>query len=136
MIKKVAIKVKDHISKILSEIDLSTLSAVVMVGGFSNSSIILNEMKKLVSDKVPLIVPESADLCIVKGAVIFGWNSNIIGTRKSRMTYGLGGNNEFIEGYHDDKRSFVDKNGQRCGDCFDKLTTINEDISINQQMKW
>jgi len=86
MIKKVAIKVKDHISKILSEIDLSTLSAVVMVGGFSNSSIILNEMKKLVSDKVPLIVPESADLCIVKGAVIFGFTDWVVITNSLKGT--------------------------------------------------
>jgi len=136
MIEKIAIKIKDHIAKLLIEIDLSTLSAVLMVGGFSNSSMVFEEMKKLVSDKVPLIVPESMDLCIVKGAVIFGWNSNIIRTRKSRMTYGLGVNELFIDGYHDEHRSYIDRSGKRCRDCFYKFSTINQDIFIDKQVQW
>jgi len=136
MIRKVACSIRNHVAGILSEIDITSLDAILMVGGFSNSVIVFEEMKKLVNDEVPVIVPGNAELSIVMGAVLFGWKSNVIRTRKSRMTYGISVYKPFIEGYHDYNRSYVNRDGERyCKDCFQKLVTINEDVEVYQQIQ-
>ena len=136
MIKSIAIAIKDHISNLLMEIDMSTLNAVLMVGGFSNSPFVYKEMKKLLSDKVPLIIPEGADLCIVKGAVIFGWNKQIVRKRKSRFTYGICVSEEFVKGYHDESKSFFVDDSKRCKDLFQKLVTKDDQIPTDKGIEW
>ena len=136
MINQVAVSIKNHIDAILKEIDIKTLNAILMVGGLSNSPIVLEEMKKLVNDQVQIIVPGNAELSIVMGAVLFGWKSNVIRVRKSRMTYGITMDNPFIEGFHDKNRSYIDKcETQRCQSCFHKLITVNQDIEVNQHIE-
>jgi len=61
MIEKVAIKIKDHITKLLTEIDLLT-KCNSHGWWISNSSIVYDKIKKLVSDKVPLDVQKYTDL--------------------------------------------------------------------------
>lgn len=135
MINQVAVSIKNHIEDILKEIGIKSLDAILMVGGFSNSGIVLEEMKKLVN-QVPLIVPANAELSIVMGAVLFGWTSSVIRVRKSRMTYGISVRNQFIEGYHDPQKCcFDDKGIKRCRDCFRKLVTINQDIEVDQHIE-
>jgi len=137
MIRKVACSIRNHVAGILSEIDITSLDAILIVGGFSNSAIVLEEMGKLVNDQVPIIVPGDGELSIVKGAVLFGWKSNVIRTRKIRMTYGICADNYFIEGYHEPSRIIVDKVGRRCcKDCFCKLVTINQNIEVDQPIEF
>ena len=111
MIHNVAVSIKNLIDGILQKIDISTLDAIIMVGGFSNSPIVLEEMKRLVNKRVPLIVPGDAELSIVMGAVLFGWKKNVISNRMSRMTYSYRVENSGIEGYPDDWVEIV-KQGQ------------------------
>ena len=135
MVSIVAIEIKDHITNILKEVDLESLNAILMVGGFSNSNIIFEEMNKLVRGRVPLIVPENTELCVVKGAVLFGWKTDVIRTRKSRLTYGIGVTRTFKDG-HDEARSYKDESGKKkCKNCFRTLVTINDDISLNQKVE-
>jgi len=77
MIQKVAVSIKNHIADILREVDINSLDAILMVGGFSNSPIVFEEMKNLVNGQVPIIVPVNAELSIVMGAVLFGWTSTL-----------------------------------------------------------
>jgi len=135
MVSTVANEIKDHITNILKEVDLENLDAILMVGGFSNSKIIFEEMKKLVRNRVPLIVPENTELCVVKGAVLFGWKTDVIRTRKSRLTYGIGVTRTFQDG-HEEKRSYIDKSGKKkCKKCFRTLVTVNDDISLNHKVE-
>ena len=136
MIHQVAASIKNHIADILKEIEIKSLDAILMVGGFSNSGIVLEEIKKLVCGRVPLIVPANAELSIVMGAVLFGWTSSVIRVRKSKMTYGISAKDRFIEGYHDNKKLCFDEKGiKRCRDCFMKLVTINQDMEVNQHVE-
>jgi len=64
---------------------------------------------------------------------MFGWKRDIIRTRKSRYTYGFNVSERFIEGKHDESRSFKYDNGDKmCKNCFHKLVTINDDLPIDK----
>ena len=137
MIAKVAHQIGEHIIKLLQEVELKGLDAILLVGGFVNSPIIVEEMRNLVGEKIRLIVPENSELCVVKGAVLFGWKRDIIRSRKNRYTYGFGSSDNFIEGEHDESRSFTNNNGEKkCNNCFHKLVTINEDLPIDKYVEF
>jgi len=72
MMRKVACSIRNHVAGILREIDITNLDAILMVGRFSNSVIVFEEMKKLVNDEVPVIVPWNVEMSIVIGAILFG----------------------------------------------------------------
>ena len=133
MIGTVAAQIAEHICKMLQEVELNSLDAILLVGGFANSPIILKTMKELVGEAIRLIVPENSELCVVKGAVLFGWKTDIIRSRKSRYTYGFGGSRPFIDGKHDESRSFIDNKGKKwCDKSFKKLVSINDDVPIDK----
>jgi len=82
IIATVASQIKEHVTKMLKEVEFDGLDAILLVGGFANSPIILEEMENLVGEKIRLIVPENSELCVVKGAVMFGWKRDIIWMEK------------------------------------------------------
>jgi len=74
---------------IIKQLHLSLdLDAILLVGGFANSKIIFDGIKKSFGG-IPVITPEKSELCVVKGAVLFGWKKNIIRSRKSKYTYSV-----------------------------------------------
>jgi len=91
MLTAVSLKIKEHLAPIIREIRLrkNNIHAVLLVGGFANSQIVIYEMNGLFGSEINVIVPETSELCVVKGAVLFGWKRNIIRSRKSRYTYGF-----------------------------------------------
>jgi len=117
IITTVSLKIKSHMSPMIKELRNNNLHAVLLVGGFSNSQIIIDEMKVLFEDEICVIVPENSELCVVKGAVMFGWKRDIIRSRKSRYTYGFGVD-EVSDDTHEIQRNI-----------FDKLVTINEELN-------
>jgi len=138
---EVAKKITSHIEKeILSEIDDENLDAVLLVGGFANSPIVSDEIRRLFRNQILLIVPENSELCVVKGAVLFGWKRDIIRSRKSRYTYGFCVNEEIDDAPVDEFKNhafFLDNTGRRmCNYVFDKLVAKNQDISNGQVIEY
>lgn len=138
---EVARMITKHIEEeILKEVKVEELDAVLLVGGFANSPIILDEMRKLFGDEVLLIVPENSELCVVKGAVLFGWQEVLIRSRKCRYTYGFCVNEEFNSTPGEEFKEhafFIDEKGsKRCNFVFDKLVSKNQDISSNQVIQY
>ena len=116
MIIGISLRIKEHLGPMIKELRNDNLHAVLLVGGFANSQLIIDEMKVLFGNDIHLIVPENSELCVVKGAVMFGWKRDIIRSRKSRFTYGFG-----IDEATNDMQT-IKRNR------FDKLVTINENL--------
>ena len=80
--------ISSHTTELLGKRENKNLiDFIVMVGGFSKSPIVVQEVKDNVS--IPVIVPESPELSVVQGAVMFGWKPEIVKSRKSKRTYGI-----------------------------------------------
>jgi len=129
----ISARIKNHICNFLENEDLKGIDAVLLVGGFAKSPFIRDALENLVGKEIPLIEPNNSELCVVKGAVMFGWKKEIIRSRKSRFTYGFEMNEYFIEGRHDESKGWYDNTRNKaCKNIFKKLVTINEDLQINQ----
>lgn len=67
----------EHIQHLMTEDNLSDVSTLLMVGGFSESPIVLDAIMKAFPDK-KVIVPKEAGLAVLKGAVLFGHESDAV----------------------------------------------------------
>lgn len=77
-----------NIKDILKKPMPKKVDTILMVGGFSSSSILHDQIKtKFPSLKT--IVPNDAGLASLKGAVLYGHNLSIISTRKAKFCYGV-----------------------------------------------
>lgn len=131
MMAKVSNKIRDHLKALIN--DLDGLDFIMAVGGFSNSSIVLESIKDVVGEAMPVVRPEEAELAVVKGAVIFGWKPELITLRKSKRTCGISMVSNFREGINPERLAFFDDDGtKKCKMVFDKLVTANQDINIQQ----
>lgn len=76
------------VSEILRHDDVRGCKKILMVGGFSDSLILQEAMVSRFPEH-EVVVPIETELCIIKGAVIFGHDPNFIAERKLKFTYGV-----------------------------------------------
>lgn len=133
MIQNVSKSIRAHADELLKKTDIQDSNFIMMVGGFSNSQIVVDDIRDLIAGRIPVIAPEEAELSVVKGAVIFGWKPDIISLRKSRKTYGISMVSNFKEGIDPQRLAFFDDdNNKKCKMVFDKLVSANQDIDTHQ----
>ncbi|XP_076117385.1 heat shock 70 kDa protein 12A-like [Mytilus galloprovincialis] len=84
----------DHISGIFEESAVIGTEAIVMVGDFSESPM-LQEAIKTAFPNMTVIIPNEAGVAVLKGAVQFGFNPQVISPRIGRFTYGVSTNKRF-----------------------------------------
>ena len=132
MIKQVAKSISSHTSFLMKQTEAENLDFIVLVGGFSNSPIVVKQIRDLVGC-LPVIVPENAELSVVQGAVMFGWRPDVFKSRKSTRTYGISMVSTFRENIDPERLMFFDDDKvKKCRSLFDKLVCINEDIDFDQ----
>jgi len=76
------------------------IDALLFVGGFSLSSLVMDGLKKTFSKDFPIIRPLNAELSVVKGAVLYGQNESTVGSRVMAHTYGVACTMEFDHTMH------------------------------------
>ena len=80
------------LEKALANCDGRHIELVYLVGGFGSSSYVkdlVDNKLKLAGINIDIIVPETAELSVAKGAVMWGLNPNIVMSRKVDATYGI-----------------------------------------------
>ncbi|XP_052780054.1 heat shock 70 kDa protein 12A-like isoform X2 [Mya arenaria] len=76
----------DHVSNLLDQSTVGDIEAIVLVGGFSNCSLLQQAMNTKF-DGHTILVPNDADLAVLNGAVIFGHKPELISQRVSKYTH-------------------------------------------------
>lgn len=103
--------VLEHLGDLLRQPTASGCSAIVMVGGFSESPMLQDAVKrKFPSARV--IVPHEAGLAVLKGAVIYGHRPTFIAERVSKFTYGVACTTPFQLGVHPSSRMKLNEDGE------------------------
>lgn len=130
--KNIIDNIVNHIRETLQKEDLEILQYMVLVGGFSESKFLFHRLKEEFSSSVcKVISPQSANLSIIKGAVLFGHKPQIIAARRSRKTYGCGVDGPFIYGKHKPERVYTDIYGKlRCRGLFEVIASKGESVSL------
>jgi hypothetical protein len=127
VIDKIVVKVEEML---VSETAMGT-NIILMVGGFSECHF-LQERIKQSFPSCSIVVPPECGLAVLKGAVMFGHDPEMIAARVVKYTYGVATNTAFIEGTHPQQRKEVMNEEEYCTGIFDihvesgKLVHYNE----------
>ncbi|XP_030905853.1 heat shock 70 kDa protein 12A-like isoform X1 [Melopsittacus undulatus] len=123
---------------ILDKPEMAMVQYILLVGGFSSSIILRDEISEAFSEKYHILCPLDAQAAIVKGAVLFGVNPYIVASRVSAQTYGVEVAQEFDAAIHDcSKKRISEKDGYiYCTDLFKKLVGIDESVNINEDAQY
>lgn len=123
-----------HLRELFTHPAVGTCSAILMVGGFSESKILQYEVRRNFSN-IRVIVPEEAGLAVLKGAVIFGHSPTVIASRLSKYSYGVKCQSKFEEGFHPESHKVLDKSDGsiRCRDAFSLLVKAGQEIGVDEE---
>ena len=131
-------KIKEKVAQLIQQIQnkQEKLSFIFMVGGFSESPYLKSEIKKHF-EKGPLqvLVPRRPQVCVVRGACLFGLDPHSISSRIAKKTYGINTLTTFDAERHPEKKKVVIEGEDFCEDVFDAFVRAgdsvgNEEISL------
>ena len=115
----------------LAKSPLSKVSALYMVGSFSNSRFLLESVRSKTHSSVPphhIINPPDSSVAIVKGAVMYGVNPSIIQERVAARSYGLRILREFDSLKHPSSKAVFYNNVKWCGDIYDEFLECGQRV--------
>ena len=117
--------VEDGITECIHETldNVNQIEKIYLVGGFGGSSYIFKTIQEhFRSRNLRYIVPVEPAYAVVKGAVLYKQNPDVIRSRKVDATYGISTSRSFINGLHDHKYRWVNDDGQlKCRSLFSTI---------------
>ncbi|KAL3861280.1 hypothetical protein ACJMK2_007323 [Sinanodonta woodiana] len=124
-------KITDHISKLLQKKKLSKVSLILLVGGFAESRVVQNKLRNYFKAKHVFVPPEASG-SVLKGAVMFAHNPNIIAERISPWTYGVHTRKVFNKKVHDSGRKLTIGGKEYVNKAFDKYLEIGQSVVVGE----
>ncbi|KAG8185066.1 hypothetical protein JTE90_017080 [Oedothorax gibbosus] len=121
--------IKRHVSQVLDHLEMP-IAYLFLVGGFAESAILQKSIRDAFSDRLKVIIPQGMGLAILKGAVQFGIDPTVVSSRRSRLTYGVGVLNRFINGTHPPEKLVVKDGVEWCADVFDKFVLADQSLCV------
>ncbi|KAJ8298440.1 hypothetical protein KUTeg_024971 [Tegillarca granosa] len=123
--------ITEHMSVILREPEVEGTSTILMVGGFSESAMLRHAVQKKFAG-MRIIMPYEAGLSVLKGAVQYGFNPQIITTRVCKFTYGIETLNDFDDQVHPQSKKIFISGECYCNDCFSKHVEIGQSVKVGE----
>lgn len=125
--KKTIDGIVKHMDDIFQESGAKDVKIIVMVGSFSECSLVQDTVRKKFSN-CSIIVPEESGLAVLRGAVYFGHIPDAIPRRSARYTYGFQTWPEFNADIHPEEKRVQSGKLSRCRDVFLKIVTKGDKI--------
>ncbi|OWF35257.1 heat shock 70 kDa protein 12A-like isoform X2 [Mizuhopecten yessoensis] len=118
-----------HIRSVLSEV--SKIDLILLVGGFATSNYVIQIITNAFPEK-RVLVPLQAEVAVLFGAVLFGFEPLTICARVCRHTYGIDSFERFREGDHRlDYKVMVD-DLPHCDNIFNIIVANGERLSSSE----
>lgn len=125
-----------HMAGLLCKPALSNLSHLFLVGGFAESAILQDGMKKAYSSRCKILTPRNAGIAVVQGATMFGKKPSVVSSRKMASTYGFAVSHPFDPDKHPvNKKKFYD-GVAFCSDIFDVVVKDDESIKTGEKKQF
>ena len=125
-------KIVDRITDILKSVN--NVNALVLVGGFSESPYLQRRMKKEFGDRVTILSPKEPASAVIKGAVMYGHNPQVIDSRVCKYTYGIARMMRFKD-YHSRRKRIVVSGVSWCDDLFNKHIEVGQTVHVNEDFE-
>ena len=107
----------------------SDVSAIMMVGGFSEADDLQNAVQKAFSN-IEVFIPVDGSHSVLKGAVIYGHNPDVVSSRVCNFTYGIDVRVDFDPKIHSLEKQYERDGDLLCEDIFRTLFTIDEEVKV------
>ncbi|CAG2247158.1 unnamed protein product [Mytilus edulis] len=107
--------------------ELESVELLLLVEVFPECALLQAAIKKMFTSR-RVIVPEGSGLTVLKGAVLFGHNSEAIYSRKIRFSYGVRCRPIFNPEFYDQQHFIVVNGVARCESVFDII--IEKDTNV------
>ncbi|XP_078325244.1 heat shock 70 kDa protein 12A-like isoform X3 [Crassostrea virginica] len=127
----------DNVIKIIREIldtpGLTDVNTLLAVGGYAESTLIVDKLKTTFSQK-KVVIPTDPSLSVLKGAVIYGFEPEIIASRVCRYTYGIAKQGIWKEGDPESKKlpERTRKGLHWCDGVFDKHVEVGQVVRVGE----
>ncbi|CAC5380032.1 unnamed protein product [Mytilus coruscus] len=105
------------------------VNQILLVGGFSECSLVQDAIKRAFPDK-RIINPDEAGLAVLKGACLFGHKPDYIISRVMQYTYGTGISLPFDANIHDKEHLVKEDDGEFCDGLFEVIVRKNDTVDI------
>ena len=125
-----------HLSNLFARKELSEVKFVFLVGGFADSPLLQERIKKHFHKSFQIMVPQNASLAVVQGAVIFGQKPHVFESRIMTSTYGIRIHRLFLDGLHPDSKKEIINGIPRCKDVFFKFVKVNEVVKVGERRRF
>ncbi|CAB3366031.1 Hypothetical predicted protein [Cloeon dipterum] len=132
LFKNTVQKVVEYVKDVLEDPILSDCPAqfLFLVGGFSESEVLQKAMKDAFGSQIRIVSPQPSSLATLRGAVLYGLDTNVISARRAKHSYGVGVLKKFMPGLHPANKLVISKDGQRwCADVLDCFVTAGQSLS-------
>ena len=106
---------------------------IFMVGGFSESPYLKNEIKKkFQNQETTVLIPKRPLISVIRGACMFGLNPRIITSRIAKKTYGINTLTVFDPNRHPEKKKVIIEGEEFCEDVFDVFVKKNQSVRVDE----
>ena len=129
-------KIVNHIKELLEPRNVRDTKIILMVGGFSESEIVQDAVRKAFPE-YRIVIPQEAGLAVLKGAVIFGHDPSVIDARIAKYTYGIEVCELFDPNKHEERRKERDKKDgkYRCHGIFSRHVEAGTILYRNEEQR-
>ncbi|KAK3595737.1 hypothetical protein CHS0354_025362 [Potamilus streckersoni] len=122
-----------HLEEKMKAIQAEDIKKIILVGGFSESPIVIETMEKKFQGK-KFCVATNPFYSVLRGAVLFGHQPNILKSRISRYTFGVDTNEPFhLNQHRADKRWIADDGTVYAKDIFSSHVTIGQVVAVGDR---
>lgn len=110
-----------------------TIDSLILVGGFAESNFVVQSLRDGLKDRgIPVVRPQSTELAVLNGAVLFGQNEEILTSRIMRYTYGVAMIMEFDKKKHKAEEKFESDGKVWANNVFRKHVTRGQEVKLGQ----
>ena len=125
-------EINTHLSNLFAMENLSGVKYVFLVGGFAESVLLQERIKRHFGHSYRIMVPQYASLAVVQGAVMFGQNPEVFQSRVMTASYGIRVHRLFLDGLHPESKKIVVNGTPRCKDIFFKFVEVDEVVRVGE----
>ena len=124
-----------HIKDILQKPAVKGVELMLMVGGFSESTIVQERIRDAMKCYgIKIIIPPEAGLAVLKGAVIYGHDPATVKSRITRYTYGVDITPDFDSTKHPPSKKLSISGKDRCLDVFSTFMRPGQSVESGHKV--
>ena len=124
------------IKQVLKKPECHCIEKIILVGGFTESTLLFEEVEKEFSPAIKVKRSLAPSLSVLKGAIIYGRDQNMIKSRKMCQSIGIETWDDFDTNIHDENRKVVLDGKSFCKNVFTKFVEINESVTTKTDLEY